>query len=352
MRWHVPALARAQALVRRAVEERRIPGAVVAVGQGAEEVWRFAAGWADATPGRERPMREDTVFDLASLTKVVVTLPLVLGLVEEGLLALDDPVQAYLPEFAGPDKGRVRIRHLLAHTGGLAWHREFYRTRSGPDVLAAAMAEPLVAPPGETTVYSDLGFMLLGEVVRRVRGQDLDAVACRLVFEPLGMGTAAYRPPPAWRERIAATEAAAGGGGAKTGVVHDDNAEAMGGVSGHAGLFASAADLGRYAAAWLGAAGEGWLSPAVRALALRPATPPPARRGLGWVLRGDEMDFMGDLWPDAAFGHTGFTGTSLAVDPGEGMWAVVLTNRVHLGRAVDIGPFRARLHNALAGAWR
>jgi CubicO group peptidase (beta-lactamase class C family) len=347
--WDRGARARLKDLLDRAVDARLVPGAVVFAGEGEETVWRLAVGDAEVSTERRRPMREDTIFDLASLTKVVATLPLVLGLVEEGHLLLTDRVADYLPEFRGEGKEEVTIGHLLSHSGGLLWHREFFRTLSGPEVIAAAAAEPLTHPAGTRAVYSDLGYMLLGEIVARVLAEPLAEAARRRVFEPLGMRDTGYLPGPDRLTRVAATETLPGRSGPKVGVVHDDNAEAMGGVAGHAGLFAPAVDLARYAAMWV-ARPPALLSPAARRRAFAP--PPPARRGLGWVLRGDAMDVSGDLWPETSVGHTGFTGTSLTLDPVSGAWAVILTNRVHFGRERDIGPLRRRLHNVIAGAWR
>lgn len=351
MSWQPDALVRVRSLVEDAIARRVIPGAVVFAGQGPDVVWRLALGQSESPPHQRRPMQEDTIFDIASLTKVVATLPLVLGLVEEGALLLDDRVVDYLPEFRGGGKEDVTVAQLLTHSGGLLWHREFFRTLAGEAIVAAAMAEPLTHPPGTRTVYSDLGFMLLGEVIQRVLGAPLDEAARERVFQPLGMRDTGYLPASSLSSRIAATEALPDSAGPKIGAVHDDNAEAMGGVAGHAGVFAPTADLARYVAMWLGHPPV-LLAPATRRRALLPSALSPSRRGLGWVLRGDPMDATGDLWPDATFGHTGFTGTSIAVDPASGNWALILTNRVHFGRQQDLGPLRRRLHNAIAGAWR
>jgi CubicO group peptidase (beta-lactamase class C family) len=345
------ALGRLEGMLGRAAEERAVPGLVASCGVGDECVWQFAAGEAESAPYEVRPMSLDTVFDLASLSKVVSTLPVVLSLIEEGRVAVSDPAVMYLPEFAGEGKEAVTVGHLLSHTAGLISGREFYRTASGPALLAAVLAEPMAAAPGERTLYSDMGFMMLGEIAQRVCGKSLAEAAAERVFAPLGMRETGYCPEPELRGRIAATEVKPGRELPKVGVVHDENAEAMGGVAGHAGLFAPIADLGRYLALWVGR-GPAVLSPWMRARAVESHTPAPWRRGWGWVLKGDVMDHTGDLWPATTIGHTGFTGTCLAADPTSGVWAVLLTNRVHFGRQVDVRRLRARFHNALAAAVR
>lgn len=349
--WDVERLERIRPLLEEAVGGWRIPGAVAAAGEGEATAWQVAVGFAERDPYRERPMAIDTVFDLASVTKVTATVPLMLGLIEAGAVLLTDPVEHHIPEFQGPGKHLVTVGSLLTHTGGLRWHREFFRTLAGRDVVQAVIEEPLACEPGKRVVYSDLGFILLGEIASRTLGLPLEEAARQKVFEPLGMTDAGYLPRLDIAHRIAATEALPGRDGPKVGLVHDDNTEAMGGVAGHAGLFGTAADLARYAAMWLGV-GPQILGPRMRTLATQCHTPAPWRRGLGWVLHGDAMDHTGDLWPTGTFGHTGYTGTSIAIDPESGRWLILLTNRVHFGRQVDISRLRRTVHNAAAGAWR
>jgi CubicO group peptidase (beta-lactamase class C family) len=376
-----------------AVGDGVVPGAVLAAGlRGGEPMLLHVCGDAQRDAAARRPMTVDTVFDLASLTKVVATLPCVLHLVASGGVGLDDPVTRYLPAFSGPGKDRVTVRHLLTHTSGLPSERPFHRYLRGRGaILAAALAEPLVSEPGRAFCYSDIGFIAAGELAAAVAGCGLAELTREVVCEPLGMA-ARYLPPRDWAARIAATEIVAGA--AKVGVVHDENAEAMGGVAGHAGMFGTAADLGRYAAMWVSAALRAGPSSAVgsaaeparesdpresaarvpgrcesadrisgaegadgvipgwlRAGALRCQTGGLAgRRGLGWGLRGDPWDNMGEGWPSSGAGHTGFTGTSLSIDPVTGLWAVLLTNAVHFGRdrkhsAVTL---RGQVHAAVA----
>jgi CubicO group peptidase (beta-lactamase class C family) len=358
-------------LIDHAVATGLVPGAVLAAGvRTADLALLHAAGHAQRDAAATRPMTADTVFDLASLTKVVATLPIVLRLVGQGEVGLDQPVDRYLPRFAGPGgaggaggagKDTVTVRQLLLHTSGLPGVRRYYQELHEPgEILAAALTEPLVAPPGTVFSYSDVGFINLGALAAAVTGAGLDELVQDFVCGPLGMTATRYLPPAGWSGRIAATELV--DGVAKVGVVHDENAEILGGVAGHAGLFGTAADLARYAAAWAGNANAGTLSLAgdgeargplwgMRAEALRCQTEGlDARRGLGWGLRRDRYDNMGDGWPDSGAGHTGFTGTSLSVDPRSGLWAVLLTNAVHFGRGPEhsVVGLRKQVHAAVA----
>ena len=343
-------------LIDEAVADGTVPGAVLAAGVGsAEPVLLTVAGDAQRDDEACRPMSADTIFDLASLTKVVATLPCVLLLIAGGQLGLDDHVCRYLPEFSGQGKDEVTVRQLLTHTSGLPDQQKYYQFL--PDAAAArvaALAEPLISAPGSVVRYSDIGFIALGELAVALAGCGLAELARQLVFEPLGLTGTGYLPPASLASRIAATEPVAGR--AKTGIVHDENAELLGGVAGHAGLFGTAADLSRYAAAWVADDAARWqLPPWLRAEALRCQTIGlDGRRGLGWGLRGDRWDNMGDGWPASGAGHTGFTGTSICVDPRSGLWAVLLTNAVHLGRSrgpeYSVAGLRKRVHAAVAAA--
>jgi CubicO group peptidase (beta-lactamase class C family) len=278
-------------------------------------------------------MRRDTLFDLASLTKVVATLPVVLWLAEQGEVALEDGVARFLPGFRGEGRESVTIRHLLAHTSGLPADVPLWRRHDDPaEIRRAVLRAGLEHPPGRRVLYSDVGFMLLGHVVEAVTAASLDVGVAELVTGPLGMTRTGFLPNAARRSAAAATERQPDGT-ALTGVVHDENARALGGVAGHAGLFAPIDDLARYLeGAWLGPA-EGFLSRASRRAAGRIQTAGlRGRRGLGWVLRGDAADFLGRRWPPGSLSHTGFTGTCLACDPASGAWAILLTNDVHFGR--------------------
>jgi CubicO group peptidase (beta-lactamase class C family) len=335
-------MAEAAALVDDAVASGGIPGAVLVTGDGVHAVGYRATGGA--------PMSADTVFDLASLTKVIATLPCVLHLVDGGDVALDDPVARFLPAFdAGRD--RVTLRHLLAHTSGLPDGQPFYQIDgTAAQRWQAVLRAPLVAEPGVAMVYSDIGFLLLGLVIEAVTGARLDEVATSVVFAPLAMASTRFRPPASWADRCAATERDADGV-ATLGVVHDENAASLGGVAGHAGLFGTAPDVARYVTAWLDP-DAGIVSPQTRREALRCQTARiGACRGLGWTLRGDRWDHMGSAWPGSGAGHTGFTGTSVGFDPASGLWAVLLTNSVHLGRSSRaVVSLRRDVHDAVAAA--
>ena len=329
------------ALLREAVGDGGIPGAVAATGQGPVTIGRWAAGQADAIAGR--PMQADTVFDLASLTKVVATTPVTLALAGRGELGLDDPVAAYLPDAPGRD-GRVTVAHLLTHTSGLPGSRQFYRwCGSRADLLRDLYRTPLEAPPGARVRYSDPGFITLGEVVAAVAGGPLDAAVRRLVTGPLGLASVVFRPNEG-ADRFAATEPR-GDGSAWAGIVHDENARLMGGVAGHAGLFAPAQDLARFAAWWVGDDDTAVPAELRRAAAACQAQSPGGRRGYGWACAGDGFDILGGRWPPTAVSHTGFTGTSLALDPATGRWLVLLTNAVHFGRdAAAVQALRRAVH--------
>ena len=326
-------------LVADAVSEGVVPGAVLAYGRGTDgpvDVAAYGAG-----------VGADTVYDLASLTKVVATLPCVLRLAEAGEIGLDDPVAKYLPAFG---KDQVRVRHLLAHSSGLPAVKEVWRLPgTAGERFAAVLAEPLEAPVGTVVKYSDPGFIMLGRIVADVAGAPLPQAFGELVAGPLDMTATGYLPtgPAApteanWFDDPERQDP-------KSGVVHDENAESLGGVAGQAGLFGTASDLAAYLrAGWL-AAGSPILSAAIRAEALRCQTEGlDGRRGLGWTLRGDSYDFMSDQWPLTGAGHTGFTGTSMAFDPVSGIWCVLLTNAVRYGRDNRTRRLRRSLHAAVA----
>ena len=233
------------AAARDAVALGDVPGAVVVVGQDGSVLYRVATGSRALVPAVE-PMTIDTVFDIASLTKVVATMPSVLALWEEGRIDLDAPLGRYIKEFAGPGFREVTIRRLLTHSSGLSdLPRREAMARGFPAAAALQAAAGLASTPGSTFVYSDVGFILLAEVVRRVSGEPLDRYVQKRFYGPLGMRSTTFRPPVAWRPRIAPTETIDGGPPLR-GVVHDGNARLLSGVAGHAGLFSTADDLARF----------------------------------------------------------------------------------------------------------
>lgn len=337
--------------IEESLERGEIPGAAAVVGWGGREA-SFCAGDAVKTEELMIPASVETIYDCASLTKVVVTLPLVLRLIDRGEVGLDDPVSRYLGDFAAEGKADVTVRHLLTHTSGLPAHVKLYGhgwTRE--QIVAEVMRQPKGYATGTQMVYSDLGFIALGELAAAVYGCPLDEAARRYVFEPLGMAESLFCPGEELRPRIAATEFVPEEGAYRWGAVHDENAYAMGGVSGHAGLFSTASDLAKYARMWLNG-GDGLLSERIVSCAVRSHTQglPEANRGLGWVLKGDRWDASGERMSARSYGHTGFTGTSLWIDPELGLYAVLLTNRVHFGREQSVARLRREFHDAAAAA--
>lgn len=341
----VPAAGR---LLAAEVATTELPGAVLVAGRGDRVDGQVVVGQAQSLPeAASRPLAAGTPFDLASLTKVVATMPALLALADVGQLDLADRVHRYLPAFGGAGREQVSIEQLLTHTAGLPGHRDF-RDLAPELVRAAVLAEPLVAAPGSAVCYSDLGYLLAGFVVEAVTGTGLDRAAAELVFGPMAMSSTMFCPQAEYRDRCAATEAD-NSGHPLVGVVHDENARALGGVAGHAGLFAPAADLVAYLIAWT--CGELPFAGQLRSVAVSCRTEGlGGRRGLGWCCRRDPYDHMGRFWPESAIGHTGFTGTSVALDPVGGAWAVLLTNAVHPGRErSQAAALRRRVHDALAG---
>ncbi|MGH3154667.1 MAG: serine hydrolase domain-containing protein [Streptosporangiaceae bacterium] len=325
------------------------PAAAVQVGTPEGSPYTAAGGWARLADADRGPVPADagTLFDLASLTKVVVTLPLVLLLHQRSRWSIDDQVSRWLP---GAPKSPVTISDCLLHAAGLVPHRPYYATCAGPaEIRRAVTAELAGAVPGPVS-YSDLSFMLLGWAVEECAGQPLDALAGREVFRPLGMTSTGYRPQ-APLERIAATEADGdqrAGSGVVWGEVHDGNAFALGGVSGHAGLFGTAADLGRFATALLRPDRHPVLSAETIALmTARRAGAGAEARVLGWRLDPEAWG----RWPDGTIWHTGFTGTSLLVAPALDVAVVLLTNAVHPVRRLEAtSALRASLHRAIRDA--
>lgn len=343
----------ATAPVRRLLDDgigRAYPGAVLAVLFRGEVVMRYATGYMSrgpVLPAGLSPATPDTIYDLASLTKVVATLPLILQGVAEGHLGLDDPLPRYIPE---SPHAAITIRHLLAHTSGLPAWIPFYLEAHGYDpIVRQAATYPLSGTPGAQVLYSDLDYILLGEIARRTLGAPLDDLASARIFRPLGMTRTGYRPPAEAKPQIAPTEdgtaieqTMTGEAGRRHawrqtliwGEVHDSTAYAMGGVAGHAGLFGPADDLVACARMWL-AEGRGPAGPVLPSALVREATarqtPGEAARGLGWALGGPHA-WWGDALSPRAYGHTGFTGTSIAMDPERDLAIVFLSNAVHLGR--------------------
>jgi CubicO group peptidase (beta-lactamase class C family) len=347
------AMGRAAVLLGGAVARQEIPGAVACWGRGAEN--QLVGAWGVTRLGGAAVL-PDTRYDLASLSKVVGTLPSVLALVEGRALTLDDPVGRFFSQagwFQTPSLGEVTLRQLLTHTSGLpAWRPLFGEVSTRLSALGCVLQTPLAQGSGESAreiVYSDLGFILLGAVVERVSGQRLDAFAQEHVFGPLEMTATGYGASAG--VSVAATEDCGWRGRLLEGEVHDENAFVFEGVAGHAGLFGTADDLARYAQAWLTRsapfASEALLAEAVREQATGAGG---LRRGLGWQLAG-EGSSAGHVASPAAYGHTGFTGTSLWLDPEKDHFGVLLTNRVHPSRTCGSGihALRVGFYDALFG---
>jgi len=354
------------ALVDAAIAHHDLPGAVVLIGRGDAIVYQRAFGRRAILPAAE-PMNADTIFDLASLTKVVATTTSVMQLVEQGRIRLRDPVAQFIPDFARHGKAAITLLHLLTHTSGLPPDLPLEVEFSGADEAMRRASElATTAAPGEQFVYSDINFFLLGEIVARVSGERLDRYAKQHVFEPLGMRDTTFLPPETLRSRIAPTERCrplawpcVGPDSAEVpflrGIVHDPTARRMGGVAGHAGLFSTAGDLSRFCRMLLNGGrldGAEILSPLSIERMTAPSTPSGMKdvRGLGWDIDSSYSANRGELFPIGSFGHTGFTGTSLWLDPRSTSYVVFLSNRVHPDGKGDVTPLRGRVATAAAAA--
>lgn len=370
-----PDLSIARGILERAIGDRAFPGCVVSVGTSEGCTWREALG--KLSYGRDAPaVTQLTQYDLASLTKVVGTTSVILRLAQDERIDLAAPISRYIPEFLAraADEGErerrrsVTVEHLLTHCAGLVAWRPFYRDVSSYDeLLDRVLRTPLERAPGEKTVYSDLGFILLGEIAARVGGRPLPELERSLVFAPLGMTDTLRNPPSEQRPRAAPTELSAEGaegpegpegpasepGPCWQGVVHDENARAGGGVTGHAGLFSTAGDLCRLAEEILrcrrgrpGIFRPEW----VRRFTRRRGLVSGSSRALGWGTPSEGSSAGNRLSP-TSFGHTGFTGTSIWLDPDRDVYVILLTNRVHPTRENrKVFAVRRRLADAVADA--
>jgi CubicO group peptidase (beta-lactamase class C family) len=340
----------ARHVLERAIDERAFPGAIVEVGTDRDVLWRFATGTLAYDAGSP-PVRDDTVYDLASLTKVLSTASLVMREIERGSMSLDDVLPHLLPGCRNPALAGITIEDVLAHCAGFPAYRPFYQTLEGEDAFEAGIcATPLEYAPRSQSIYSDLGFMLLGIALGRgvALPQRFDAMWTQMATgEELQ-----FLPPEAWRGRTAPTERDPWRRRLLAGEVHDENAAALGGAAGHAGLFGTAPAVGAYARHLFqvldGRTGVMAESSLRRFISRRPGVPG-SSRALGW----DTMlptSSCGTRMSPQAFGHTGFTGTSLWLDPASGVYVVFLTNRVHPTRDNNaIQRIRPALHDAVMG---
>jgi uncharacterized protein YbbC (DUF1343 family)/CubicO group peptidase (beta-lactamase class C family) len=337
-------------IIGQAIADGNIPGAVLVVGHDGKVIYRKAYGERSLEP-RRQPMTIDTIFDLASLTKVIATTTSVMQLVELGKVRLNDPVAKYLPEFAQNGKEDITVRQLLTHYSGLAPDLDLTTKWEGKNTAyQLAFVEPPETTPGSGFVYSDINFIMLGALVEKVSGETLDAYTEKHIFAPLKMTHTRYLPPAAWRAKIAPTQYDENEH-MLWGVVHDPTARRMGGVAGHAGLFSTGDDLAKFAQALLDG-GDGILSAEAVAKMTSPETPPsaPVLRGFGWDIDSPFSSNRGDLFPVGSFGHTGFTGTSIWIDPTTKSYVILLTNAVHpRGKGNAIG-LRVKVATEIAAA--
>lgn len=356
-------LDRLDAVINDAIAAKQTPGAVVVVGRGDTVVFRRAYGHRALQPKPEA-MTLDTIFDLASLTKVVATTPAVMALVEDGRVRLTDPVASFIPGFGKYGKDRVTVRDMLTHMSGLRPDVDVADEWTGHDeAIRRATEEVLTQAPGRRFVYSDINYFLLAEIVERVSKQPFAEFVRQRIHAPLGMRETMFTPAPALSPRIAPTQLCTEFGWPcdgpnqrmLRGVVHDPTARRMGGVAGHAGLFSTAADLTLYARMLLdgGAIGAARvLSPLTVARMTSAATPvgEPNVRGFGWDMDSSYSANRGELLPLGSFGHTGFTGTSLWVDPATRVFVIFLSNRLHPDGRGDVTPLRARVGTVVASS--
>ena len=326
-------LATIDRIVARGIKAGGYPGASVVVGRKGYAVFQKGFGKLGWTASSPRVSSDKSIYDLASLTKVVGTTTAAMLLFDQGRLDLDAPVNTYLPAFSGGWKDSVTVRHLLTHRSGLPAGRDLWRVaRTADEARAAVLSTNLECRPGQCYIYSDLGADVLGFVIEAVAGESLDVFLHDKVFEPLGMTDTFFRPADSVSYRIAPTEIAPPRGYPLKGEVHDENAYALGGVAGHAGLFSTAADLSIFAQMMLNGGeynGVRILSDSAVALFTHRAA---GTRALGWDT-ADGDGGAGKFLDSRAYGHTGYTGTSIWIDPERQMFVLLLTNRVHAARA-------------------
>jgi uncharacterized protein YbbC (DUF1343 family)/CubicO group peptidase (beta-lactamase class C family) len=331
------------------------------VGHSGHVIYRKAYGNRSLVP-EQQPMAVDTIFDAASLTKVVATTPSIMKLFEQGKLRLDDPVTKYLPEFQN-GKSDITVRNLMTHFSGLRPDLDLKPKWSGYSTgIMRALHDPPVTPPGTHFVYSDINFILLGEIVHRVSGQALNEYAHDNIYKPLEMNETQFLPPASLRSRIAPTEIDPETGRPLLGVVHDPTSRYMGGVAGQAGLFTTADDLARYAQMWLN---KGWIADRDTGSKMKifseltvrkftePGSPPdqPILRALGWDMDSPYSSNRGELFPLGSFGHTGFTGTSMWIDPTTNSYVILMTNAVHPHVGNSVVSLRTRVATIVAGSF-
>ena len=329
----------------------KMPGCVVLVGYRGRIAWLKSYGSRQVKPNVV-PMTTDTVFDLASLTKPIATATSIMLLIEDGLVELDAPAARYIPEFGNTGKEVITIRQLLTHQSGLLPDNSIKDYENGrADAFRRIHELDLRAEPGTRFMYSDVGFIVLGEIVERVCGQSLDTFAKDRIFEPLGMTETGFNPPADLKQRAAPTQER--NGEWMRGEVHDPRAFKLGGVAGHAGLFSTAEDLARYAQMLInkGVLGDARiLNPETCTLMQSSQEVSSGIRTLGWDRRTGYSSNRGDLVSASAFGHGGFTGTALWIDPEQEMFVIFLSNRVHPDGNGSVNSLAGRIGTIAAAA--
>jgi len=345
-----PGAAELDSAINQAIRDGKLPGAVLLVGHDGNIVYRKAYGERAVLPAREA-MTADTVFDLASLTKIVATTSALMKLHDEGRFSPDDPVTKYLPEFQDGHSA-ITIRDLMTHYSGLRPDLDLDPPWTGYETgIHRALTDKPANPPETKFVYSDINFELLGEIVHRLSGMPENEYVQKILFTPLGMTDTGYLPDPKLRPRIAPTEQQKDGEILR-GVVHDPTARFMGGVAGHAGVFSTADDLAKFCQMILDG-GRGLFKPATIRMFASPASPAGQKdvRGLGWDIDSRYSGNRGNLFPaGTSFGHTGFTGTSIWIDPASKTYVILLANSVHPHAGNNITPLRRTVATIVAAS--
>jgi CubicO group peptidase (beta-lactamase class C family) len=344
-------LSRIQPILQEAIDKKQIPGAVVLVVRQGKICFRKAIGFRSLEP-TSTPMTADTVFDLASLTKPVATATALMILLEQGKLRLNDRVAEHLPEFGQNGKDKITVEQLLVHTSGLIGDNPEEDYRDGPKkALEHIYQLSLQSEPGSKFRYSDVGYIVLGQLVEKLSGETLDGFTCRHIFEPLAMRDTAFKPAGKLAERAAPTEQRDGRW--IRGEVHDPRAYLLGGVAGHAGLFSTADDLAIYTQMLLNKGefrGKRIFIPSTVRLMIAPRSVSDGWRALGWDLQTSFSSNRGELFPFGSFGHTGFTGTSIWIDPGSETAVIFLSNRVHPQAKGNINRLRGQVATVVAAS--
>ena len=340
-----------------AIQTGKAPGLVVVVGHDGRIAFDKAYGMRTLEPAGEA-MTPNTIFDLASLTKVLVTAPAVMQLYEQGRLRLDDPVAKYLPAFAANGKAAITIRQMLTHTSGLAPDLSLDTAWSGKqEAFQRAFAAIPISPPGVRFRYSDINYIVLGALIERLSGLPLDQYAENYILHPIGLEEMRFLPPPDWRTRIAPTEYGEEKTGAG-GTVYDPTARRMGGVAGDAGLFASGHDVAIYVQSLLdrlqGRPSRFPLKESALRLMITPvrieSRTGATLRGLGWDIDSVYSSPRGKLFPLGSFGHTGYTGTSVWIDPASNTYVIILSNSVYPHGHTDLRALRSGIATSVAAA--